>query len=239
MSDSIHLGLPFLQAAQAQKHVTVNDALLRLDALVHLAVESDSETVPPVSPAEGARWIVGPGATGDWTGRDGEVAAWLDGAWMFFTPRAGWRALVTALGEERLHDGTAWRAGSDATTVALSPNGASARFSILEVDHGVSAGAANDTALVIPDRAIVFGVTGRVLAEVTGPSSWTLGVAADPARYGNTIGTPAGSTVIGVSGTPTAYYADTPIRVTATGADFTGGTLRLALHFLELGLPAA
>ena len=35
MSDSLNLNLPYVEAAQAQKHVTVNEALSRLDALVH------------------------------------------------------------------------------------------------------------------------------------------------------------------------------------------------------------
>jgi hypothetical protein len=34
MSDSVNLGLAYLEAAQAQKHVTVNAALSRLDGLV-------------------------------------------------------------------------------------------------------------------------------------------------------------------------------------------------------------
>jgi hypothetical protein len=38
MSETIHLRLPYLAAAQAQKHVTHNEALSRLDATVQLAV---------------------------------------------------------------------------------------------------------------------------------------------------------------------------------------------------------
>lgn len=39
MSDtSSNLAPPYLAAGQAQKHVTVNESLLRLDALVQLAV---------------------------------------------------------------------------------------------------------------------------------------------------------------------------------------------------------
>ena len=52
MSDTPRLGLPLLAAGQAQKHVTHNDALMRLDALAHLAVASRAQTVPPGSPGE-------------------------------------------------------------------------------------------------------------------------------------------------------------------------------------------
>ncbi|MAN63248.1 MAG: ribonuclease III [Parvibaculum sp.] len=239
MSDSTHLALPFVEAAQAQKHVTVNEGLTRLDVLVHLAVESATETVPPGSPNEGGRWIVGDGASGTWVGEDGKVAAWIDGAWAFLTPKSGWQAWDKATRTLLIHDGFVWIAGPAGTVAALTPNLAATRIETTEIDHTILAGASNDTALTIPDRAIVFGVTGRVLTDITGPASWTLGVSADPGRYGNSIGISAGSTVNGVSGTPTAYYGATPVRVTGTGGDFTGGALRLALHYLILNVPSA
>ena len=234
MSDSTHLALPFLEAAQAQKHVTVNDALTRLDALVHLAVESASLSIPPGSPGAGDRWIVAGGATGDWAGEEGKLAAWIDGAWVIFNPQDGWQAWVKDAQNWLIYSGGAWAGGPANSIVSRTGNEARTRFDIIELDHVLVAGAFNDTSLSIPDRAIVFGLTALVLTDVSGPASWTLGVAADPQRYGNSIGLSAGSTVIGVSGTPTAYYGATSVRVTATGADFTGGTLRLALHYMIL-----
>ena len=56
MSDPLattHLGLPYLSAAQAQKHVTHNEALRSLDALVQIAVLDTTETDPPVTPDRG------------------------------------------------------------------------------------------------------------------------------------------------------------------------------------------
>ena len=41
------LNLPYIAAAQAQKHVTHNDALNVLDALVQLSVLSDTVSSPP------------------------------------------------------------------------------------------------------------------------------------------------------------------------------------------------
>ena len=100
-SDSTtHLELPYLAAAQAQKHVTHNEALRRLDAIVQLAVLTRALASPPAAPVEGDRHIVAGGATGDWTGRSGYVAAWIDGAWTFFDPQPGWIAWVEA--ESRL-----------------------------------------------------------------------------------------------------------------------------------------
>ena len=64
-----NLGLPFILHGQAQKEVTHNEALIRLDALVHGSVRSRTLTTPPGSPANGERWIVPSGATGAWAGQ--------------------------------------------------------------------------------------------------------------------------------------------------------------------------
>ena len=102
------LSLPFIQPSQAQKHVTHNEALQILDVLTQLAVTSDEISTPPVSPSDGARYIVGVAGTGDWNGHDGEIAVFDSGNWRFFVPRAGWRAFV--LNRETLvaFDGTDW-----------------------------------------------------------------------------------------------------------------------------------
>lgn len=106
--DTPNLGLPFLMAAQAQKHVTHNEALRALDALIQLAAIDRDLAAPPDAPVDGDRYIVAAGATGAWAGHDAEIAAFQDGAWVFFTPRAGWRAWI---GDEALlvvWNGAAW-----------------------------------------------------------------------------------------------------------------------------------
>src|SRR5690606_25573169 len=72
MSDdaSARLGLPYLAAGQLQKHVTLNEALTRLDALTQTAVVSRTVTAQPAAPADGALYILPSDATGaDWGGR--------------------------------------------------------------------------------------------------------------------------------------------------------------------------
>ncbi len=87
-----NLALPYLAAAQAQKHVTVNEALDHLDGLVQLSVISSTLTAPPATPSEGDRYIVAAGATGAWAGWDGSVAHFSGGAWLRLTPQTGWIA---------------------------------------------------------------------------------------------------------------------------------------------------
>jgi hypothetical protein len=103
-----NLGLPQLAADQAQKHVTVNEALLGLDALVQLAVLDRDLSAPPGSPTQGARYLVAASPTGAWVGHADHIAAWLDGAWRFFIPGAGWLAWVVDEAALLAWNGSAW-----------------------------------------------------------------------------------------------------------------------------------
>jgi hypothetical protein len=89
MTDTANLGLPLVQPAQAQKHVTVNEALARIDGLAQLTLVSVSETVPPVSPAEGTAYGVPAGAVNAWAGQAGHVAVVIGGGWVFVPARHG------------------------------------------------------------------------------------------------------------------------------------------------------
>ncbi|MBO0663364.1 DUF2793 domain-containing protein [Jiella sp. MQZ9-1] len=102
------LALPYILADQAQKHVTHNEALVRLDALVHLAVLDRDQSAPPASPTEGDRHIVAANPSGDWSGHASEIAAWQDGAWLFLTPQIGWRAWLAKEANLLVFDGNDW-----------------------------------------------------------------------------------------------------------------------------------
>ena len=109
MSDATtNLALPYIMAAQAQKHITHNEALRILDGLVQLSVLDRDLTAPPGSPADGDRYIVASGGTGDWAGWDLNVAIFTDGAWLRLPPRAGWRAWVEDEGMLLVYDGSDW-----------------------------------------------------------------------------------------------------------------------------------
>jgi hypothetical protein len=94
MENTANLSLPYVMPSEAQKHVTHNEALRALDAVVQLAVLSRGLASPPTEPAEGDRHIVAAGATGMWEGAQGKVAAWQDGAWAFPDPKPGWLCFV-------------------------------------------------------------------------------------------------------------------------------------------------
>lgn len=104
-SRTLRHDLPYLFPGQAQKEGYVNEALARIDTLLHLSVEGVANS-PPATPVESACWLVGQAPTGEWTGRADQIAALNHGNWMFFLPRDGMRVLNRASGQEiRFADG--------------------------------------------------------------------------------------------------------------------------------------
>jgi hypothetical protein len=110
MSDvTPHLGLPLLAAGQAQKHVTHNEALAQLDALVQLACLDKDLTAPPAAPVEGDRYLLAvPAPTGNWAGLAGQVVRFTDGVWVGAVPAAGWVAYIADERELYVFDGHSW-----------------------------------------------------------------------------------------------------------------------------------
>lgn len=106
--DTPLLNLPLIQPAQAQKHVTHNEALRLLDITVQLAVLDRDLNAPPATPAEGDRFIIGPAPTGAWAGRAGQIAAFWGGIWTFLPPRDGWHARVLDESVTLAHQGGLW-----------------------------------------------------------------------------------------------------------------------------------
>lgn len=111
MSDlSARLSLPYLLPAQAQKHVTHNEALQQLDIAVQLALEEPAAELPPALPEAGQVWGLGPAPTGDWAGQPGKLAAFTGTGWIFITPQEGWLALDRASGRVLRRAGNGWSA---------------------------------------------------------------------------------------------------------------------------------
>jgi hypothetical protein len=95
--------LPNLYVGQSQKELTHNEALARIDALLHPVVEAKL-AVPPAGltdSSDGLCWLIGTAATGQWAGHSGQVARWSGGSWRYIMPVAG-MTLWLASGNKRL-----------------------------------------------------------------------------------------------------------------------------------------
>ncbi|ADM10310.1 hypothetical protein PB2503_11314 [Parvularcula bermudensis HTCC2503] len=146
MSKTDNLELPYLAEAQAMKHVTHNEALRTLDAVVHLAVRSRERTSPPAPPVIGERYIVPEEAEGAWAGHGQKVALWQDGIWVFHTPIEGWVAYI--VDEDGLF---AYRAGVWAPMVPFS------EFDLSTAEQiGINTDADTTNKLAVKSNAILF-----------------------------------------------------------------------------------
>lgn len=191
---SSNLTLPYLQAAQAQKHLTHNAALERLDLIVQLVVQGFAQTTPPLSPVEGQVWALGTGAVNDWAGHDGALAAWANGGWLFMTPRPGWRAAQgSAL---RLWDGTDWVAPDLPALQNLPGAGVNASFdatnklvvaseAVLFTHVGAGQQVKMNKAVAGDTASVLFqtGWSGRAEMGTTGSDDFAVKVSADGSAW--------------------------------------------------------
>jgi len=100
--------LPYIMPAQAQKHVTHNEALMRLDGIVQLVFEALDADTPPDDPAPGATYALGASPSGAWHGEPGAIAVFHPEGWRFLTPAAGFLGFDKALSRLVVFDGAGW-----------------------------------------------------------------------------------------------------------------------------------
>lgn len=221
--------LPYILQSQSQKEVTHNDALNILDVLIQAVVQEVGLNTPPGSPTVGQCWVVGSSPTGAWAGKASQIAQAADGGgWFFVAPFKRLKLWNETSDEYVMFDGTNWVSQG----LLLKETGEYLRVEHKTEDVTVNTGAFRDTTIQIPDRAIVLAVNVRVITAITGATSFGIGVAGDTTRYGNLIGTALDSTNIGIT-SPLAYYANTAIRLTANGGNFTGGVIRTTMQYLK------
>lgn len=101
--------LPLLAVAQAQKEITHNEALVRIDALLHPVVQDELSVPPALTDADtGKCWLVAASPTGEWAGKTGNIAIWIGGGWRFCEPTEGMRARLQSQNSDRFCSAGSW-----------------------------------------------------------------------------------------------------------------------------------
>ncbi len=196
MDQSPNLALPYIMAAQAQKHVTHNEAIRHLDAIVQLAVKGRDLSSPPVLPANGDRYIVASNALGDWSGKENQIAVFQDNAWIFYVPNEGWLAWLADEGKLLAFDGASWSEVSGSgnslplvgvNTMASLPDRLSVKSDGVLLSHDdvtpgngdmrakLNKNAAGNTASLL----FQTGFSGRAEFGLTGDDDWHVKVSPD------------------------------------------------------------
>ncbi len=258
MSDtSPILALPLIQPAQAQKHVTHNEALRLLDVLVQAAALTRGANTPPPTPAAGDRHITGAAPTGAWAGQPGRIAVWEDpSGWFFLTPAEGWTVHVVAEDAAVTFIDGQWVAMADrALRVAQLGIGTDAdttnRLAVVSpatlLTHAgaghqvkVNKAAAGDTASLL----FQTNFSGRAEMGTTQTDDFSVKVSSDGLLFRDGLSVAAATGVVslpqgvrvadGAAATPgLGFAADTDTGLVRPGADqiglVTGGTQRLLL----------
>lgn len=202
MSESSpRLDLPFIQPSQAQKHVTHNEAVELLDAVVQMRLEDVDVNDPPTSPGEGEAWSVSETPTGSWAGNGGRIASWRNNGWLFIEPQAGWVAWVGAQNRIFAFDGTHWEpliaeaelnnvsgVGINSTSDSINPLSVSGPSTLF--NHGGSGhqlklnkAANTDTASLLYQT----GFSGRAEMGLNGSDQFSIKVSADGSNWADVV----------------------------------------------------
>ncbi len=229
MNDTARLSLPFIIAGQALKHITHNDALNRLDALVQPVVESTALATPPSSPLPGEAWIVPSGATGAWAGHADEIAAWQDGAWSFFDPAEGWQVFDRSGDVLLIFSGSAWVAvaatgsGLPRLGVNTSPDAtnrlAVASAATLLTHDGAGHQLKLNKAAVGDTASLLFqsNWSGRAEMGMMGDNHWRIKVSPDGSAWSDALVVDTGTYAVSITGV-LKPASDNAVTLGASGA---------------------
>ncbi len=162
MAHTPNMGATLLEAAQAQKEVTVNEALMRMDALLNTGAISKNAATPPASPTAGNMYIVADNATEEWEGKEQHIA-YFDQIWRFIVPKQGSTMWVQDMAAFYYFDGAAWLLSNNVGTPDLL---------------GVNTDADTTNRLSVSSEAVLFAAETNDMRTILSKSS-----AADTASF--------------------------------------------------------
>ena len=239
--------LPLIQPAQAQKHITHNEALKILDLIVQMTVASRSVAVPPASPADGNSYIVAAGASGAWTGQVGKVANFTGIGWEFHTPRTGWTAWVVDEAAAAVFDGAGWSSAAENPAVftelgvSMSADGTN-RLAVespasLFTHDGAGHQLKINKATTADSASVLLqtGGSGRAEVGTTGSDALSLKVSADGTTFAEGLKLTAGpgGADVQLAGTATASGQTKTVEIGGGGAS--GSTTNVVIGATSAG----
>lgn len=164
----------------------------------HPYAKSATTPTPPQTPAEGDSYIVPSNATDGWTAHVNALAVWVSGAWVFYTPKVGYKFEVSAanntLNTYRF-DGTSWAIVSTGTTAdpdkpLIITVTASRSLAATDTPNYLRSTSATAVTLTIPSGAVF--TAGDVISGVQrGAGAVTIAAAS-----GVTLNIPTGHTAV-------------------------------------------
>ena len=93
----------------------MNEAMTRIDAILHPSVEGSLAT-PPANPAAGESWLIASPGQDAWAGFDDNLATFSGSEWKLAQPRPGMRIFDKA-SRQYLHFDNGWWAASEPSAI--------------------------------------------------------------------------------------------------------------------------
>jgi Protein of unknown function (DUF2793) len=163
--------------------------------------------VPPVSPVDGARYIVLPAATGAFAGQSGKIAIYVDNLWLFAAPEEGWLAYSVADGRQFVFKAAIWQdhistavSGAPLAKLGINANAdatnkLSVKSDAVLISHDDVTPGSGDTRVnlnkSVPAKttSLVFqtGFSGRAEMGLSGDDDWRIKVSADGLNWKDAI----------------------------------------------------
>lgn len=221
------LKLPYIMPAQAQKHITHNEAVQMLDAIVQLSVLAFDSLSPPPAPQNGDVYAIGAAPLGAWAPMPGHLAYWNVSGWLFLLPQEGWIAHDLGKGMVRQFQAGVWRpllqnlqgvgiSTSSDEVNRLAVAAPATLFSHAGSDHQLKVNKAStgDTASLL----FQSGWSGRAEMGLTGTDAFSIKVSADGSAFTTALTVNSASGLL--AGAAITETADdlTPGRLLTVGA---------------------
>ncbi|VWX61299.1 DUF2793 domain-containing protein [Sphingorhabdus sp. 109] len=115
--ETARFDIPLLATGQAHKELFHNEALARIDFLLHPVVQAVESDPSNIVPSPGQSWLVAPGAVNDWLGRDDHIAGWTENGWLFIVPQTVMRIYVKSSESYAVYRGS-WQSAETVTNPA-------------------------------------------------------------------------------------------------------------------------
>jgi hypothetical protein len=235
MAITHNLGITLLEQAQAQKEVTINQAIAVLDAAFNPSVLDKDLATPPASPTAGDSYLIASAPAGAWAGKANYVT-YYDSGWRFIAPKEGLTIWVADETAEYRYSGSAWAIASgggggsgDVVGPASSVDNTLARF------DGTTGKLIQGSTVTVADTGALAVTSGSPIAFAVGANGATNpALTVDASTASSATGVAIKSAASGGGVTITASSSATNESLTLACKGFAGLNLNGGTGFVNI-----
>lgn len=154
------------------------------------------------------------------------------------TDRLGIPVMEAAQAQKHVTFNEAMDTVEDTLGRSYGSNGSYAQLRSVEEELSGLSGSSVSTTIQFPDPCLILGCSLLVTAAITGATSFDLGDGSTVDLFGNSLGVSFELSHVGMVA-PTLNSTATSVTLTANGSNFTGGSVRVSIAYLEMSPPTS